>query len=166
MKRLGATILFILISLHAFCAEWDLGQNGNVSLSDFKSCGYDDQNRLAWQIMGRKASVRGAVTTIVGCQLVFFQESGKNEDTAFLKPDETGKIRFSLTTPSCDFNYAMGEIKSDQAITLNLGKDVNMSGVGFDVDLARHVILLRSAVNLKLKIDKKTTKALRKGPLK
>lgn len=165
MKRLGVIILFILMSLHAFCAEWDLGQNGNVSLFDFKSCGYDDQNQLAWQIMGRKATVRGAITTIEGCQLVFFQESSKNENTAFIKPDESGKIRFSLETPSCDFNYAMGEIKSDQALTLNLGNGV-MTGVGFDVDLSRHVILLRSAVNLKLKIDKKTTKALRKGPLK
>lgn len=166
MKRLGAIILFTLISLHAFCAEWDLGQNGNVSLFDFKSCGYDDQNQLAWQIMGRKAAVRGAVTTIEGCKLVFFHQQGKNENTAFIKPDESGKFKLSLETPSCDFNYAMGEIKSDQGITIDLGNGI-MTGVGFDVDLTRHVILLRSTVNLKLKLDKNTTqKALKKGPLK
>ncbi|MBP5670942.1 MAG: LPS export ABC transporter periplasmic protein LptC [Victivallales bacterium] len=166
MKRIGAAILFIFISLHAYCAEWDLGQNGNVSLFDFKSCGYDDQNQLAWQIMGRKASVRGAITTIEGCKLVFFHQQGKKENTAFIKPDESGKIRLLLETHSCDFNYAMGEVKSDQPITITLGNDVSMSGVGFDVDIARHVILLRSTVNLKLKLDKKTQKALKIGPLK
>ena len=168
MKPLYIAILFILIPLCAFCADWDLGQNGNVDLYGFQSCGYDEHNRLAWQIAGRKASVRGPLTTIEGCELVFFHDQGKQnaQKPAIIKADQSGKVRISLKAAACDFNYAMGEIKSDQPIVIDLGDDVDISGVGFDVDLTRHVILLRSTVKLKLKLDKKTAKTLKTGSFK
>lgn len=168
MKAICFVILFILSSLCALCADWDLGQNGNVDLYNFKSCGYDEQNRLSWQITGRKASVRGPLTTIEGCELVFFhsQNNQNNHKQTFIKPDQTGKVKVTLKANACDFNYAMGEIKSDQPIVIDLGDGVDISGVGFDVDLTRHVILLRSAVKLKLKLDKKTAKALKTGSIK
>jgi len=168
MKPLSIAILFILCHFCAFCAEWDLGQNGNVDLYDFQSCGYDEQNRLAWQIAGRKASVRGTLTTIEGCELVFFHNQGKADPQkqAIIKPDQSGKVKVSLKAAACDFNYAMGEIKSDQPIVIDLGDDVDISGVGFDVDLTHHVILLRSTVKLKLKLDKKTAKTLKTGSFK
>ena len=95
MKPLCIAILFILIPLCAFCADWDLGQNGNVDLYGFQSCGYDEHNRLAWQIAGRKASVRGPLTTIEGCELVFFHDQGKQnaQKQTIIKADQSGKVR-------------------------------------------------------------------------
>ncbi len=145
MKPLCIAILFILIPLCAFCADWDLGQNGNVDLYGFQSCGYDEHNRLAWQIAGRKASVRGPLTTIEGCELVFFHDQGKQnaQKPAIIKADQSGKVRISLKAAACDFNYAMGEIKSDQPIVIDLGDDVDIS-----------------------KLDKKTAKTLKTGSFK
>ena len=161
MKRLCIAILLLLCTRPAVCADWDLGQNGNVNLHEFRSCGYDDNNRLAWQIAGRNASVRGAITTIENCELIFFHTPGKQNDNV-----QSLIKKVILKAKTCDFNYAMGEIKSDQSIDINLSDSIRMTGIGFDVDLKRHVILLRSTVNLKLKLDSKTTKALKKGALK
>lgn len=168
MKHICIAILFILCPLGALCADWDFGQNGNVDLYNFQSCGYDEQNRLSWQIAGRKASIRGPLTTIEGCELVFFhsQSNVNNQKQTFIKPDQTGKVKVTLKAAACDFNYTMGEIKSDQPIVIDLGDNVDISGVGFDVDLTRHVILLRSTVKLQLKLDKKTAKALKTGSIK
>ena len=66
MKPLCIAILFILIPLCAFCADWDLGQNGNVDLYGFESCGYAEHNGLAWQCGGRAASATAPHTTIAG----------------------------------------------------------------------------------------------------
>lgn len=153
---------FIIAAHSASATDWSLGQGGNLDVYDFSSCGFDDENNPSWQLKGQKATVRGTITRINNCQLTFFLKN-KNKDSAILKPDESGKLKVILKTPQCDFSHAMGEVKSDQPLAIDLGTSIDATGIGFDIDLKRHVVLIRSAVKLTFILPEKTAKALKKG---
>ncbi len=155
---------FIIAAYSASASDWNLGQGGNLDVYDFSSCGFDENNNPSWQLKGQKATVRGTVTRINNCELVFFlKNKTKKKDSAILTPDESGKLKVILKTPQCDFSHAMGEVKSDQPLAIDLGTSIDATGIGFDIDLKRHVVLIRSAVKLTFILPEKTAKALKKG---
>ena len=150
--RVICAFLMILASL-TVSAQFN-ANGGQLALKEFSMSGFGDDDS-SWLLEGQGCTANGLVVAIRNFSLVFNMKSQqKQKKGGFITTDEKGNVKVTLSSSDCSFNTVTHEIKGDAPVQIGLAKNIRITGIGYDVDIGQKVILLRSAVNMTLRLPK------------
>ena len=156
MKRAISVMAFVLATVSAV-AQFNAG-GGKVSLKEFSMSGFGQDNS-AWFLEGKGCAANGLLVSIQDFSLVFTMKKPMNNAHAnFITPDEHGNINVKLASSDCSFNTVTHEIKGDSPVRIDIANNIRITGIGYDIDINHKVILLRSAVNMNMRVPRKALK--------
>jgi hypothetical protein len=128
-----AALLACLLALVLPALDFQGGQT--VTLSGFQTRGTDDDGKAQWELHGKTARLRGGLYRLDTIQLVVYLEDGD---------------RVTITSPRCIFDQARGIARSDAPIKV-VSEEMTLEGEGYDFDINRKLLRVRSRVKMKLK---------------
>lgn len=168
MTRLRLIVVLFTVLLLNATAQFNL-KGGNLALKGFTLQGFDaDGNQ--WQLMGQRTTSNGFHVNIEDFTLDYTVKQGSKGDTKnspFPETTNQNGVQLLLKSDRCVLNSSTKEIKSDAPVKIRFGSNVMMTGIGYDVDVDKKVILIRSAVDMTVKLKKSTkTYNLHKGTYK
>ncbi len=138
-------------------AQFNAG-GGKVSLKEFSMSGFGQDNSV-WFLEGKGCAANGLLVSIQDFNLVFTMKKPINNARAnFITPDEHGNINVKLASNDCSFNTVTHEIKGDSPVQIGIANNIRITGIGYDIDINHKVILLRSAVNMNMRMPRKALK--------
>ncbi len=156
MKRwIAIPMLFVLAcSLHP--AAQDLSGLGSVSLNEgFVTKGRNPNGSLAWVFKGRQAAIRNNVFYVQ-------DDNPKDElpgvELTLFSPDGS---KYVLTSPKCEFDKQTNTGSSDQPVRI-VGKDLEITGVGYDFWPDKRRFFIRSNVKMRFNNPDQLGKTLEK----
>lgn len=150
------TLLALVLLLVALPATAQLDSlAGNVTLSDFTLTGEDDSGQQ-WRLAGERTAPVGHIIAIDGLTLDFQLRRTQNGKLKELLGSQDGNVTVRLQSTHCALDWLSREIKSNDPLSMSIGRNIRISGIGYDVDIQRRVVLLRSTVTLSMRSQRRT----------
>jgi len=148
---------FLLVASRAV-AQFS-ASGGKVSLKEFSMSGFGQDNS-AWFLEGKGCAANGLLVSIQDFSLVFTIKKliEEKRGSSFIAPDEQGNVNVRLASSDCSFNTVTHEIKGDSPVQIGIANNIRITGIGYDIDINHKVILLRSAVNMNMRMPRKALK--------
>ncbi len=139
-------LLVFALAAVSVCCGLENGDGGRrTKATAFRTQGLDDNGAPKWAMEGEYADFKGSIVdmqeatahiiNLRKCSAVIFASNGH---------------RFALSSPSCQVMLALKELKSDSAIEF-FSEGVSGSGIGYDIDLERRTVRLRTTVRFTIK---------------
>jgi len=156
-RRIICAMVFLLAAMPAV-AQFSTG-GGKVSLKEFSMSGFG-QDGSAWLLEGKGCTANGLLVSIQDFSLLFTIKKliEEKHGADFITPDAQGNINVKLASSDCSFNTVTHEIKGDSPVRIDIASNIRITGIGYDIDINHKVILLRSAVNMNMKVPRKALK--------
>ena len=113
-----------------------------LSLSKFRLIKYKDDGTLDWLLYAEKGVTAGNRVHLKNAKIIFYR--ALNDKT-------------EVISPQCSFNEVAKRGRSKEKVHIR-SPNMCIDGVGFDLDAAKHIIVIRSKV--RVKIAKSKTKSV------
>lgn len=142
----------LLLALLALPLPAQFGSHtGQITLRGFTITGQDDDGQT-WRLTGARTVTNGHLVTIDDFTLSYRLRHSGGDRRAGLLGAQDGAVPVRLQSPACTLDSLSKEIKSDASLSMTIGGNVRLSGIGYDVDILRKVVLLRSTVAFSMKV--------------
>ncbi|MEA2012561.1 MAG: LPS export ABC transporter periplasmic protein LptC [Verrucomicrobiota bacterium] len=128
MKNKYYIVLFIL------CACLLNATDETITIMNFKMQEFGDDDRILWKLNGKTATLIGEFADITRAVMIL----------------ERGSDPLTIKSEKCLFNQETKIGKSSKPVHIE-GKTISADGIGFDLDLNKQHIYIRSHVRVKLK---------------